>query len=154
MSRGLIFLLFISTIFCGLLYLSSATWGGAASHLPPPLGFFLTFLTVGELQLDQMSFDPLPSLPMNPLGGLHGEFPWTLREWCSASMFHDQHSAFHTAPCLKVLYSQTKICKETCRSTHASLMLVGPGSVNNSKFWYLQGSWPLVVQTPCLTVAG
>ena len=66
MRRGLIFLLLIFTILCGL-SLSSATWGGAALHLSPPLGFCLGFLLVGELQLDQISFDPLPSLPRNPL---------------------------------------------------------------------------------------
>ena len=75
MRRGLIFLLLISTTLCGLLYLNSATWGGAVSHLSPPLGFFLNFLMVGELQLDQMSFDPLPSLPMNPLVGVTSRVP-------------------------------------------------------------------------------
>ena len=141
MCRGLIFLLLISTIFCGLLYLNSVTWGGATLHLSPPLGFFLSFLTVGELQLNQMSFNPLPSLPMNPLVEVTlREFPWTLSEWCSASMVCDQHSVFHTAPHLKVLYSQIKICKQTRRSTHASRMLVGPVSVSNPKFQYLQGS--------------
>ena len=136
MCRGLIFLLLISTILCGLLYLNSATWGGAALHLSPPLGFFLSFLMVGELQLDQMSFDPLPSLPMNPLVEVTSrEFPWMLSEWCSASMVCNQHSVFHTAPHLKVLYSQIKICKQTCRgSTCASWMLVGPVSVSNPKF--------------------
>ena len=141
MHRGLIFLLLISTILCGLLYLNSATWGGAASHLSPPLGFFLSFLMVGELQLNQMSFNPLPSLPMNPLVEVTSrEFPGTLSEWCSASMVHNQHSVFHTAPHLKVLYSQIKICKQTNRSTHASQMLVGLVSVSNPKFRYLQGS--------------
>ena len=112
MHRGLIFLLLISTILHGLLSLSSATWGGAVLHLSPPLGFFLSFLVVGELQLDQISFNPLPSLPRNLLVGVTSrEFPWTLSKWCSASMFHDKHSVFHTAPHLKVLYSQTKICK-------------------------------------------
>ena len=92
------------TILCGLLSLSSATWGGAALHLSPPLGFCLGFSLVGELQLDQISFDPLPSLPRNPLVELcMREFPWMLSEWCSASMFHDQLSVFHTAPHLKVL---------------------------------------------------
>ena len=67
MHWELVFLLLIFTILCGLLSLSSATWGGAASHLSPPLGFCLGFSLVGELQLDQMSFDPLPSLPRNPL---------------------------------------------------------------------------------------
>ena len=141
MHRGLIFLLLISTILCGLLYLSSATWGGAALHLSPPLGFFLSFLMVGELQLDQMSFNPLPSLPRNPLVEVTlREFPRTLSEWCSASIFCDQHSVFHTAPHLKVLYSQIKICKQTWRSTRASQMLVGLVSVSNPKFQYLQGS--------------
>ena len=141
MHRGLIFLLLISTILCGLLYLSSATWVGAALHFSPPLGFFLSFLMVGELQLDQMLFDPLPSLPMNPLVGVTlREFPWMLSEWCSASMFHNQHSVCHTAPHLKVLYSQTKIHKQTCRSTWTSQMFVGLVSVNNPKFQYLQGS--------------
>ena len=135
MCSGLIFLLLISTILCGLLYLNSATWGGAALHLSPPLGFFLSFLMVGELQLDQMSFDPLPSLPMNPLVGVTlREFPWTLSEWCSASMVCDQHSVFHTAPHLKVLYSQIKICKQTHKSTHASWMLAGLVSISNPKF--------------------
>ena len=138
MCWGLIFLLIISTIFCGLLFISSATWGGAALHLSPPLGFCLGFLVVGELQLDQISFNPLPSLPMNPLVGVMlREFPWMLSDWCSASMFHDQCSVFHTAPNLKVLYSQTKIRKQTCRSTCASWMLVGLVSVNNPKFQYL-----------------
>ena len=141
MHRGLIFLLLISTILCGLLYLSSATWGGAALHLSPQLGFFLSFLMLGELQLDQMSFNPLPFLPMNPLVGVMvREFPWMLSEWCSASMVHDQHSVFHTAPHLKVLYSQIKLCKQACRSTHASQMLVGLVPVSNPKFQYLQGN--------------
>ena len=109
-------------------------------------GILLSFLPVGELQLDQMSFNPLPSLPMNPLVEVTSrEFPWTLSEWCIASMFCNQHSVFHTAPHLKVLYSQIKIHKQTCRSTCASQMLVGPVSVSNPKFRYLQGSWPLVV---------
>ena len=155
MHRGLMFQLCISTTFCGLLYLASATQGGAASHLSPPLGFLLSFLMVGELQLDQMSFNPLPSLPMiPPVEVTSREFPWTLSEWCSANMVHNQHSVFHTAPHLKVLYSQIKIRKQTCGSTRASWMLVGPVSVSNPKFQYLQGSWPLVVQMPCLTGAG
>ena len=135
MHWGLIFLLPIFTMLYGLLCLSSATWGGAALHLSPPLGFFLSFLVVGELQLDQISFDPLPFLPRNPLVEVMlREFPWTLSEWCSASIFHDQHSVFHIAPGLKVLYSQIKICKQTHRSTCASWMLVGLVSVNNPKF--------------------
>ena len=90
---------------------------------------------VGELQLDQISFDPLPSLPRNPLVEVMlREFPWTLDEWCSASIFHDQHSVFHNAPHLEVLYSQTKICRQTHRSTCASQMLVDSGSANNPKF--------------------
>ena len=141
MHQGLISLQLISTILCGFLSLSSATWGGAALHLSPPLGFCLRFYLVGELQLDQMSFNPLPSLPRNLLLGVTSrEFPWMLSEWCSGSMLCDQHSVFHTAPHLKVLYSQTKICKQTCRSTHASQMPVGLASVNNPKFRYLQGS--------------
>ena len=141
MHRGFISLLHISTTLCGSLYLNSATWGGAALHLSPLLGFLLSFLMVGELQLNQMSFDPLPSLPMNPLVGVTSrEFPWMLSEWCSASMVHNQHSVFHTAPHLKVLYSQIKICKQTCRSTRASQMLVGLVSVSHPKFRYLQGS--------------
>ena len=138
MCRGLISLLLISTTLCGLLYLNSATWGGAASCLSPPLGFFLSFLMAGELQQDQMSFNPLPSLPRNPLVGIMlREFPWMLSEWCSASMVHDQHSVFHTTPHLKVLYSQIKISKQTHGSTHASCMLVGLVSVSNPKFQYL-----------------
>ena len=109
--------------------------GVAALHLSPPLGFFLSFLMVGELQLDQISSDPLPSLPRNPLVEVMlREFPWMLNEQCSASIFHNQHSVFHTAPKLKVLYSQTKICRQTCRSTCASQMLVDSGSANNLKF--------------------
>ena len=135
MCWGLIFLLLTFTILCGLLYLSSATWGGAALHLSPPLGFCLGFLVVGELQLDQISFDPPPSLPKNPLVGVTlREFPWMLSEWCSASMFCNQHSVFHTALHLKVLYRQTKIHKQTHGSTCASQMLVGLVSVNNPKF--------------------
>ena len=80
-------------------------------------------------------------LPMNPLVEVTlREFPWTLSEWCSASMVHNQHSVFHSAPHLKVLYSQIKICKQTCGSTHASWMLVGLVSVISPKFWCLQGS--------------
>ena len=149
------FQLRISTTFCRLLYLNSATWGGATLHLSPPLGFLLSFSMVGELQLDQMSFDPLPSLPMNPLVEVTSrEFPWMLSEWCSASIVCNQHSVFHTAPHLNVLYSQIKIHKQTRRSTHASWMLVGPVSVSNPKFRYLQGSWPLVVQMLHPTGAG
>ena len=100
-------------------------------------GILLSFLMVGELQLDQISFDPLPSLPRNPLVEVTSrEFPWMLNEQCSASIVHDLHSVFHTAPHLKVLYSQTKICRSTC----ASWMLVDSVSVNNPKFRYLQGS--------------
>ena len=109
--------------------------GGAALHLSSPLGFCLGFLLVGELQLDQMSFDPLPSLPRNPLVKLHQESsPGCLSKWCSASIFCDQLSVFHTAPHLKVLYNQAKICKQTCRSTCASWMPVGLVSVNNPNF--------------------
>ena len=129
--------------------------GGAALHLSPPLGFCLGFLLVGELQLDQMSFDPLPSLPRNPLVELCRESsPGCLSEWCSASIFCNQLSVFHTAPYLKVLYNQAKICKQTCRSTCASWMPVGVMSVNNPKFQYHQGSWFLVVRMPCLTGSG
>ena len=77
-----------------------------------------------------------------------------LSKWCSASMFCNQLSVFHTAPHLKVLYSQTKICKQTHGSTCTSQMLVGLVSANNPKFQYLQGSWFLVVQTLHLTGAG
>ena len=139
MCWGLILLLPI--FLCGLLCPSSGTWGGAASHLSSPLGFCLGFLLVGELQLNQMSFDPLPSLPRNPLVKLCQESsPGCSNEWFSASIFHDQLSVFHTAPHLKVLYNQAKIRKQTCRSTCASQMLVGLASVNNPKFRYLQGS--------------
>ena len=104
-------------------------------HLSPPLGFFLGLLVVGEVQLDQISFDPLPFLPRNPLVEVMlREFPWMLSEWCSSSIFHDQRSVFYTAPHLKVLYSQIKICKQTRRLTCASQMLVGLVPVNNPKF--------------------
>ena len=68
MRQGLILLLYIFAILWGLSFLALFPGGGAALHLSPPLGFCLGFFTlVGELQLDQMSFDPLPSLPRNPL---------------------------------------------------------------------------------------
>ena len=135
MCKGLISSLHISTTLYGLLYLSSATWGGAAVHLSPPLGFFLGFSMVRELHLDRMSFNPLHFLPRNPLVEVMSrEFPWMLSEWCSASIFCNQHSVFHTAPHLKVLYSQIRMCKQTCRSTFASWMPVGLVSVNNPKF--------------------
>ena len=120
-----------------------------------PMGFFLGFSMVGELQLDQMSFNPLPFLPRNPhMKVMSRVSPWTLSERCSACIIHDQHSVVHTAPHLKVLYSQIRICKQTCRSTFTSQMSVGPASVSNPKFQYLQGSCPLVVQMPHLTGAG
>ena len=120
-----------------------------------PMGFFLGFSMVGELQLDQMSFNPLPSLPRNPHMKVTSRVsPWMLSEWCSACIICNQHSVVHTAPHLKVLYSQIKICKQTHRSTFASRMLVGLASVSNPKFRYLQGSCPLVVRMPCLTGAG
>ena len=115
------------------------------SHDTPlsPMGFFLGFSMVGELQLDQMSFNPLPFLPRNLCMEVTLRVsPWMLSERCSACIFCDQHSVFHTSPHLKVLYSQIKICKQTCRSTFASRMPVGLASVNNPKFQYLQGSCP------------
>ena len=80
--------------------------------------------------------------------------PWMLSEQCSACIVCDQHSVVHTAPHLKVLYSQIKIRKQTCRSTFASQMPVGLASVSNPKFRYLQGSCPLVVRMLHLTGAG
>ena len=69
---GPMLLLHIFTILCGLCFLALLSGGRAALHFSPPLGFNLGFFTlVGELQLDQMSFDPLPSLPRNPLLELH-----------------------------------------------------------------------------------
>ena len=142
MRWGLILLLPIFTIFfVGWCPLALVPGGGAALHLSSPLGFCLGFLLVGEVQLDQMSFDPLPSLPRNPLVKLCRESsPGRSSEWCSANIFHNQLSVFHTAPHLKVLYNQDKILKQTCRSTCASQMLVGLASVTNPKFRYLQGS--------------
>ena len=65
---GLVFLPHVFSILCGLCFLALLSGGGAALHSSPPLGFNLGFLTlVGEVQLDQMSFDPPPSLPRNPL---------------------------------------------------------------------------------------
>ena len=120
-----------------------------------PMGFFLGFSMVGELQLDQMFFSPLPFLPRNPhMKVTLRVSPWTLSEWCSACIVHNQCSVFHTAPHLKVLYSQIKIHKQTCRSTFAFQMPVGLASVNNPKFQYLQGSCPLVVRMLHLTGAG
>ena len=141
--------------FVGWCPLALVPGDGAALHLSSPLGFYLGFLLVGELQLDQMSFYPLPSLPRNPLVKLWQESsPGCSSEWCSASIFCDQLSVSHTAPHLKVLYNQAKICKQTCRSTYASQMPVGLASVNNPKFRYLQESWFLVVRMPHLTGAG
>ena len=74
MHQGSCSLLNIFAILHGLSFLALLSGGGAALHLSPPLGFSLDFFTlVGELQLDQMSFDPLPSLPRNPLLELHVE---------------------------------------------------------------------------------
>ena len=141
MCQGPVLLIPIFTIFVGCCALALVPGGGAASHLSSPLGFCLGFLLVGELQLDQMSFDPLPSLPRNPLVKLCQErSPGHLNEWCSASIFCNQLSVFYTSPHLKVLYNQAKICKQTCRSTCASWMPVGLASVTNTKFQYLQGS--------------
>ena len=116
MCRGLISLLLISTIFyvgCCISILLTGVELHCTSLLP--LGFLLSFLMVGELQLNQMSFDSLPSLPTNPLVEVTlREFPWTLSEWCSAGHVPYQHSVFHTASHLKVLYGQIKIRKQTC----------------------------------------
>ena len=68
--------IFFSFFFCHSLWvvvLGLAIWGEAALHLSHPLGFCLGFILVGELQLNQMSFDPLPSLPRNTLWELHLE---------------------------------------------------------------------------------
>ena len=119
------------------------------------MGFFLSFSMVGELQLDQISFNPLPSLPRNPhMKVMSRVSPWTLSEGCSTCIFCNQHSVAHTAPHLKRLHSQIRICKQTCRSTFASLMPVGLASVSNPKFQYLQGSCPLVVRALHPTGAG
>ena len=146
--------------FCHSLWvvvLSFAILGGAALHLSPPTGFCLGFILVRELQLSQMSFDPLPSLPRNTLLRVTSrEFPLMLM-WvvlCKHILPSAKCILLYTAPCLKVVYNQAKICKQTCRSTCASWMLVGLVSVNNPKFQYLQGSWFLVVQMLHLTGAG
>ena len=120
-----------------------------------PMGSFLSFLMVGELQLDQMSFNPLPSLPRNPHMKVTSRVsPRMLSEQCSTCIVRDQCSVVHTAPRLKVLYSQSRIRKQACGSTFTSRMFVGPVSVSNPKFRYLQGSCPLVVQMLHLTGAG
>ena len=125
-------------------------------HSLPPLGFTLGFLTlVGELQLDQMSFDQLPSLPRNPLLELCQESsPGCQSELCSASIFGNQQGVFYTAPLQKVMYKQARMSKQTHRSTHGSQVLVGLVPIDNPKFRYLQGSWFLVVQVLHLTGAG
>ena len=89
MCRGLMFQLQISTTFFLWVAVSQFCYLGWSCLTPlSSTGILLNFLMVGELQLDQMSFDPLPSLPMNPLVEVTSrEFPWTLSEWCSASMF-------------------------------------------------------------------
>ena len=129
--------------------------GEAALHFSPPLGFTLGFFTlVGELQLDQMSFDPLPSLLRNPLLELCRESsPGCQSELCTASILCNLQSVFYTAPLQKAVYKQARISKQTHRSTHASQMPVGLVSVDNPKFQYLQGSWFLVFQVPHLTGA-
>ena len=129
MHRGLIFLLLISTILCGLLYLSSATWGGAASHPLSSTGILFELLNGRGVATgsNALRSTPFPAHESTCGGYMSREFPWMLSEWCSASMLHDQHSVCHTAPHLKVLYSQTKICKQSCRSTCTSWMFVGPG---------------------------
>ena len=84
-----------------------------------PMGFFLGFSMVGELQLDQMSFNPLPFLPRNPHMKVTSRVsPWMLSERCSACIICNQHSVVHTAPHLKVLYSQIRICKQTRINLH------------------------------------
>ena len=105
-------------------------------------GILLSFLMVGELQLNQMSFNPLPSLPMNPLVEVtcRESSPGCLVSGAQQAWFAISIVCFTLHPILKVLYSQIKICKQTLRSTHASQMLVGPVPVSNPKFWYLQGS--------------
>ena len=121
----------------------------------PPMGSFLSFLMVGELQLDQMSFNPLPSLPRNRhMKVTLRVSPWMLSERCSTCIVCNQRGVVHTAPHLKVLYSQSSICKQAHGSTFTSWMFVGPVSVSNPKFRYLKGSCPLVVQMLHLTGAG
>ena len=128
-----------SCLYCMFYYslwvavLSLLSGGGAASHSSPPLGFTLGFLTlVGDLQLDQMSFDPLPSLPRIPLLELCWESsPGCLSESCSVSIFCYHQSVFYKAPLLKVMYKQARISKQTHRSTHASQMPVGLVPVDN-----------------------
>ena len=109
MHQGSCSLLNIFAILCGFSFLALLSRGGAASYFSPPLRFSLGFLTqVGELQWDQMSFDPLPSLPRNLLLELHQDSsPGHYSKWCSASIFCDQQSVFYTAPLQKVMYKQT-----------------------------------------------
>ena len=141
MCWGLIFLLIISTILCGLLSLSSAIWGWSCIAPLSSTGILLRLLTGQGVATGSnvLLSTPFP-MQESTWEVTSREFPLTLNEWCSASMFRDQLSVFHTAPCLNMLYSQIKIHKQTCRSTCTSWMLVGPVSASNPKFWYLQGS--------------
>ena len=119
----------------------------------PPWGLFLgPFTLVEELQLGQMSFGPLPSLPNNPSQRLH----WgsSLKCWSEEHLTDIRcckYSAFYTVLPQKTLYRQSTICRQTHRPTHASQMLVNPVSASRPKFWYFHGSWFLVVLVPHLS---
>ena len=157
MCQGLMLLLYIFTILCGLSFLAQFLGSAAASHVSPPLGFCLGFFTlVRKLQPDQMSFESTPfPTHKSTFGVTPREFPWMLKQVVlTKHIFCNQQSVFYTAPHLKVVYNQAKIHKQTWRSTRASQMPVGLVSVDNPKFRYLQGSWFLVVQVLHLTGAG
>ena len=79
--------------------------GEAALHFSLPLGFTLGFfILVGELQLDQMSFDPLPSLPRNPLLELCPESPMDAR------VSHAQQAYYSISKVCSTLYLSRKWC--------------------------------------------
>ena len=130
------------TILCGLLSLSSATWGGAALHLSPPLGFCLGFLLVGELQLDQISFDPLPSLPRNQLVRLHQESsPGCLASGAQQACFMISSVCFTLHPIWRCCIARLRYANRHVDQPVHPRCWLGPVSANNPKFWYLQGSW-------------
>ena len=113
------------------------------------------FTLVGKLQLGQMSFGPLPSLPSNPPQRLHLGVPLNV-EVSSAWQAYDVVSRMHLTLYFpkNMVCRQSTICRQTHRHTYASQMLVSPVSPSKPKFWYLHGSQFWVVLVPCLSEAG
>ena len=153
-------LAYFNIYFCHSLwvvFLSCVLWGWSCITPLSSIGILLGLLYIGRgvaTEPNVLWSTPFPTQE-STFGVILREFPWMLK-WVvlSKHIFWNQQSVFYTAPHLKVVYNQAKICKQTCRSTHASQMLVGLVSVDNPKFWYLQGSWFLVVWVLHLTGAG